>query len=56
MMFMAKEKKLLSLDPATKARLEQFAEEKHTTVSQAVTDWIWQQPVAENQEKREEND
>lgn len=53
---MAKEKKLLSLDAETKARLERFAEERHTTVSQAVTDWIWSETLAEKQEKREEND
>ena len=29
----------------TKERLQQYAEENHTTVSQAVTDWIWQQKL-----------
>lgn len=44
---MAKVKKLLSLDAETCARLEQYAKENHTNVSQAVTDWIWKQEVKE---------
>lgn len=29
----------------TRARLRQYAENHHTTVSQAITDWIWEQEV-----------
>ena len=36
-----KVKVLLSLDEATKARLEQYAFEHHTSMSQAITDIIW---------------
>ena len=36
-----KVKLLLSLDEPTKARLEQYALEHHTTKSQAITDVIW---------------
>lgn len=37
---MAKEKLNLSLDEDIKEKLAQYAEEQHTTISQAVTDWI----------------
>lgn len=48
---MAKVKLNLSLEPDTKERLESYAEEKHTTVSQLITDWIWTQKVKNNQVK-----
>jgi len=32
-------------------RLRQYAADHHTTVSQAVTDWIWKQKVSEGQVK-----
>ena len=44
---MAKVKKLLSLDADTCERLEKYAKENHTSVSQAVTDWIWKQEVSD---------
>lgn len=47
---MPKVKKMLSLDNETKERLEQYAIEKHTTVSQAVTDWIWVQKIDNEKE------
>lgn len=31
----------MTMDQETKARLLAFAEEKHTTMSQAITDWLW---------------
>ncbi len=31
----------ISVDPETRERLQQFANEKHSTVSQLVIDWIW---------------
>lgn len=37
----------LSVSPDTKERLKVIAEQKHTTVSQLVTDWVWAQPVKE---------
>ena len=43
---MAKKKLILSLDPEIADRLRQFAFENHTTMSQAVTDWILKQKVS----------
>lgn len=40
-----KETMTLSFSAETKSRLRAYAEQKHTTVSQAITDWIWSQPV-----------
>ena len=37
--------------PETKERLQLYAEQHHTTVSQAITDWIWRQPVEERNEE-----
>ena len=31
----------LSLEPETAERLKQYADEHHTTVSGAITAWIW---------------
>lgn len=39
----------LSLDPETKERLRAYADQNHTSISQAVTDWIWKQPVRAGQ-------
>lgn len=38
---MAKTKITISVDDDTAQRLKQYAADYHTTVSQAVTDWIW---------------
>lgn len=35
----------LSFTPDTKARLKAYAKQNHTTVSAAITQWIWAQPV-----------
>lgn len=35
----------ISLTPETKERLNAFAKQTHRSASQAITDWIWQQPV-----------
>lgn len=40
-----KEMMTISLTPDTKARLKAFAEQNRKSVSQAVTDWIWSQPI-----------
>lgn len=48
---MAKVKLNLSLEPDTKERLEDYAAEKHTTISQLITDWIWSQKVKGGQIK-----
>ena len=48
---MPKVKLNLSLEPDTKERLEDYAAEKHTTISQLVTDWIWSQKVKGGQIK-----
>ena len=42
---MAKVRVNISLDPDTHERLKQYAYEHHTTVSAAITDWIWGQKV-----------
>ena len=41
----SKELKLIGLRADTYFHLEQWAEEHHTTATQAVTDWIWKQKV-----------
>lgn len=47
----------ISLAEDTVERLKQFAYENHRSVSQAVTDWVWEAPVAygslQNQSKIE---
>lgn len=35
----------LSFTPDTKERLKAWAAQNHTTVSAAITQWIWAQPV-----------
>lgn len=35
----------LTVAPDTKDRLRAYADERHTTVSQAITDWIWRTPL-----------
>ncbi len=44
----------LSMDPATKARLRKYAIQKHSNVSQLVTDWIWSVSVDEDDEPNTE--
>lgn len=39
----------ISLTPDTVERLKMFAWENHTTVSQAITDWIWSAKVKNDQ-------
>lgn len=38
----------ISIDPETKDRLKLYAQQNRKTVSQAITDWIWAQPVKES--------
>ena len=38
---MSKVRVNISLSPETHQRLKDYASSKHTTVSQAITDWIW---------------
>lgn len=40
-----KEMMTISLTPDTKYRLKKYAEETRKSVSQAITDWIWAQPL-----------
>ena len=42
---MAKVRVNISLEESTHERLKQYAFEHHTTVSQAITDWIWREKV-----------
>lgn len=35
----------ISISEDTRERLQTYAAEHHTTVSQAITDWIWSQPL-----------
>ena len=39
----------LSITRDTEVRLEQYAYDHHTTVDQAITDWIWKQKVDNSQ-------
>lgn len=38
----------VSLSPDTKKRLRAYADQTHRSISQAITDWIWAQPVKED--------
>lgn len=38
----------ISLSPDTKKRLRAYAEQTRRSVSQAITDWIWAQPIKED--------
>ena len=38
----------LSVDDETRDRLQQYAYDHHTTISQAITDWIWSQKVSDS--------
>ena len=40
---------VLSMEPETKERLRAYADQNHTSISQAITDWIWKQPVRAGQ-------
>ena len=40
----------ISVSRDTKERLKEFAAQNHTTISQAITDWIWKEPVHETTE------
>ena len=40
-----KERINISVSRDTKERLQAYADEHHTTMSQAITDWIWNQPL-----------
>ena len=40
--------RIIRIGDDTDERLEQWAYENHTTVDQAITDWIWKQKVKEN--------
>ena len=35
----------ISLDPETNERLRRYARQRHSTVSQIITDWVWSQNV-----------
>lgn len=39
----------ISLEPDTAERLKQYAEDNHTTVSNAIRQWIWTQEVSNPQ-------
>lgn len=43
-----KEMMTISLSPDTKERLKKYASQKRKSVSQAITDWIWNLPVADD--------
>ena len=40
-----KERMNISISADTRDRLKAYEETRHTTVSQAITDWIWSQPI-----------
>lgn len=44
-----KGKLTLSIDASTRDRLAQYAKDHHTSISQAITDWIWRQKVSDPQ-------
>ena len=53
---MAKKRINISVSLDTENRLKQYALEKHTTVSQAITDWIWSVNVqSKNKPEEHEN-
>lgn len=52
---MKKKKRTLSIDADTDERLRKYADIRHSTVSQLVTDWIWQIQLPEEQASRPQN-
>ena len=42
----------LSIDPETKERLQIYAKEQHTNVSQLITRWIWDKKLKKEEEKQ----
>lgn len=44
----------LSIDPETKDRLQIYAKEQHTNVSQLVTRWIWDQQLKDEKKERKD--
>nr|CRY96470.1 hypothetical protein [uncultured prokaryote] len=52
---MAKKRVNISVSSDTEQRLKQYSLEHHTTVSQAITDWIWSVDV-KIENKAEEHD
>lgn len=49
MIRMAKERLNITVTSDTKERLKQYAFEHHTSISQAITDWIWHEKVKNEQ-------
>lgn len=43
-----KEMMTISLSPDTKERLKKYALQNRKSVSQAITDWIWNLPAADD--------
>lgn len=43
-----KEMMTISLSPDTKERLKKYASQNRKSVSQAITDWIWNLPAADD--------
>ena len=37
---------MLTMEPETKQRLKKLAEQRHTSISQMITDWAWKQRLA----------
>lgn len=52
---MAKKRINISVSLDTEKRLKQYALEKHTTVSQAITDWIWSTDIKPESEVKEDD-
>lgn len=46
---MAKERLNITVTSDTKERLKQYVSEHHTSISQAIMDWIWSQKVKNEQ-------
>ncbi len=44
---MSKVRVNISLSPETHQRLKEYASSKHSTVSQVITDWIWNLDIEE---------
>lgn len=46
-----KKRVTITLTPQAQEKIKQYADEKHTTVSAAIEDWIWNELKTEKEEK-----
>lgn len=48
-----KKKVTITLTPKSHEKIKEYAKDKHTTVSAAIEDWIWNELNVEKKDKKE---